>query len=206
MIRIFRDQREPARRSLLRSEPDCSKSIDPFLKSLAQTVAWSGHRADAANPRESLHDIHHRPRTLETSYFAAVGTVLTGPRKWGKAATYDRAVGLAGGRLLVYFPDADLCDGAAEVESGGFFDVFNAPPWDTWVAFAADRADGTRWDSNSYANYLIAYVPPVFLEKCAAGIMVNPEGCIAWLEDTEVAFKDLLRQHAPELLWNAHTR
>ena len=180
-------------RSLLRSEPDCSASLDPFLLRLSQTVAWSIHRADPAHPRESLRYPHHRPRTLAPDYFAVVREVTAGP--WRDGPRQVR--GLAGGRLLVYFPDADLTDGAAEVESGGFFDVFNTPPWDTWVAFAAD--DAASHDCN--ANYLIAYVPPVFLEACSAGITANPEECIVWLEDADVAFRDLLRRHAPELLW-----
>ena len=33
---------------------------------------------------------------------------------------------------------ADLCDGAAEVESGGFFDVFNAPPWEPMTIILDD--------------------------------------------------------------------
>ncbi|HEX6751622.1 MAG TPA: hypothetical protein VF092_30290 [Longimicrobium sp.] len=79
----------------------------------------------------------------------------------------------AGGRLLVYFPEAELSDGAAEVATGGFFDVFNCPPWDTWLAFISDANPDP-----SYSSYLIAYVPPVLLELCAAGIEVNPEQCI----------------------------
>ncbi|HVG45588.1 MAG TPA: hypothetical protein VM890_12695, partial [Longimicrobium sp.] len=145
-------------RSLARSEPDCSGSLEPFLLRLSQTVAWSTHRADPANPRESLRNPHHCPRTLAPDYFAAVREVTGRPRSWE-----DQPRGLAGGRLLVYVPDADLTDGAAELESGGFFDVFNTPPWDTWVAFATDLAAPNDWN----ANYLIAYVPPVFLDACA---------------------------------------
>jgi hypothetical protein len=40
---------------------------------------------------------------------------------------------LCGGRLVAYFPDDNLFDGAAEAESQGFFDVDNIPPYDTWV-------------------------------------------------------------------------
>ncbi|HEU4557062.1 MAG TPA: hypothetical protein VFS20_04405 [Longimicrobium sp.] len=181
-------------RSLIRSEPDCSHSIEPFLLRLAQTVARTIERADPANPRDSLRDPSRRPRTLESDYFAGVRTVAGGPSPSRHRAPQGE---LAGGRLLVYFPDADLCDGAAELESEGFFDVFNAPPWDTWVAFASDR---TEPHDSSYSNYLIAYVPPVFVELCSAGIEVNPEQCIRWIEDTDVAVRDLLRRHASDLL------
>jgi hypothetical protein len=185
-------------RKLLRSVPDCSKSLEPFRRRLAQTVAWSTHRADPANPRDCLRNPDHRPRTLETSYSATVESVAARRWPWIRPDPVARARALDGGRLLVYFPDAELSDGAAEVESGGFFDVFNAPPWDTWVAFASDQTAG----DHSFANYLIAYVPPVFLDACAAEIAVNPEECILWLEDADVAFRELLRRHAPELLWS----
>jgi hypothetical protein len=181
-------------RRLLRSEPDCATSLDPFRRCLAQAVAWCVDKADPADPRSSLRSHDTAPRLLEESYFASVGTVVS--RRWPWIRPDPEDHGLAGGRLLVYFPDADLCDGAAEVESGGFFDVFNAPPWDTWVTFAEDDLR----PPDSCTRYLVAYVPPVFLDACAAGIAVNPEACIKWIEDADVAFHDLLLRHAPELL------
>jgi len=190
--------RNTVRRSLTRSEPDCSTSLEEFRQRLAQTVAWCVPRADPANPRDCLRDPDLRPRTLEPSYFYAVWSVAMRRWPWTRPDPVARGPVLEGGRLLVYFPDAELTDGAAEVESGGYFDVFNAPPWGTWVAFATDDSGSDA----SYGNYLIAYVPPVFLEACAAGIEVNPEACIVWLEDADVAFRDLLRRHAPELLWS----
>ena len=95
---------------------------------------------------------------------------------------------MAGGRLLVYFPNADLCDGAAEAASQGFFDVYNTPPWDTWVAFVTEPAERDI----SYSEYLIAWVPPAFIELAAAGIMVNPEECTQWLDGSGVSFARLV--------------
>ena len=99
---------------------------------------------------------------------------------------------LAGGRLLVYFPDADLCDGAAQLESKGFLDVHNCPPWGTWVGFFADA----RKSDDAYANYLVAWIPPEFLTLVSAGIDMNPEECILWLERTQVALRSLLTDAA----------
>jgi hypothetical protein len=183
-------------RKLVRSEPDCSSSLEPFIQRVAETVAWCLPHADAQDARGSLRPDALRPRTLEASYFAAVRHVAPGWYEMRGLQPVPRD--LRGGRLMVYFPDAELSDGAAEVESGGFFDVFNAPPWATWVAFAED--EGVDLDI-SFRRYLIAYVPPVFLDACAAGIEVNPEECIVWLEDADVAFRDLLQRYAPELLW-----
>jgi hypothetical protein len=80
--------------------------------------------------------------------------------------------GLAGGRLLLYSPDENLFDGAAQVSSKGFFDVDNIPPWDTWVCF--------------FQRHLVSWVPPQLLELAGQGIDVNPEQCILWASDIGV--------------------
>ena len=92
---------------------------------------------------------------------------------------------LVGGRLLCYFPDATLCDGAAEQESDGFFDVYNSPPWDTWIGYFCDGTDSNI----ACNNYLLAYVPKELVLLAADGILVNPEECIRWLEDTDVKLR-----------------
>jgi hypothetical protein len=96
---------------------------------------------------------------------------------------------LRDGRLLVYFPDEDLADGAAEAESAGFFDVFNTPPWDTWVAlYEANEHD------RAFSTYLVSWVPPVLVDVATAGIKVNPEECIVWLDDADVPLRAELQQ------------
>ena len=71
-----------------------------------------------------------------------------------------------GGRLLIYFPSESLADGAAEVQSKGFFDYDNVPPWDTWVAYS-DRT-------------LLSWIPAQLVPLVQRGIDVNPEECIRW--------------------------
>lgn len=44
------------------------------------------------------------------------------------------------------------------------------------------------------ANYLVAWVPPDFLELANAGIKVNPEECIVWLDTLDNAFVQSLRR------------
>jgi hypothetical protein len=72
------------------------------------------------------------------------------------------------GRLLLYWPDENLADGAAEYSSNGFFDVNNVPPWDIWVDFSE--------------RTLVSWVPPAFIEAAQMGIDVNPENCIRWAD------------------------
>jgi hypothetical protein len=74
------------------------------------------------------------------------------------------------GRLLLYAPNENLFDGAAQYTSKGFFDVNNIPPWDTWVCF--------------FEKYLVSWVPPQLVELASQGIDVNPEGCILWPPET----------------------
>lgn len=98
---------------------------------------------------------------------------------------------LNGGRLLCYFPDADLSDGAAEQESGGFFDAHNTPPWDTWVGYFHDGLE----PDGSYDKYLLVFVPEQLVSLATAGILVNPEECIVWFGDANVK----LRSRFPRL-------
>jgi hypothetical protein len=90
------------------------------------------------------------------------------------------------GRLMVYFPHLNLCDGAAEAASAGFFDVDNAPPWDTWVACFHDHCA-----NRDPGPYVIAWVPEPLIAAADAGIAVNPESCIVWLDESDVAAKQL---------------
>jgi hypothetical protein len=74
-----------------------------------------------------------------------------------------------GGRILLYIPQENLADGAAQVSSGGFYDADNVPPWDVWVGF-----------SNSA---LVSWVPPTLIEVAQMGIDANPENCIRWSDE-----------------------
>jgi hypothetical protein len=74
------------------------------------------------------------------------------------------------GRLLLYAPNENLFDGAAQYSSKGFFNVDNVPPWDTWVCF--------------FEEYLVSWVPPQLLELANAGVEANPEQCILWAPES----------------------
>jgi hypothetical protein len=70
------------------------------------------------------------------------------------------------GRLLLYDPYENLADGAAQLNSNGFFDAGNVPPWDTWVGLSE--------------GVLLSWVHPLLIEAAQMGIDVNPEECIRW--------------------------
>ncbi len=162
----------------------------PFELRLAQTIAWCAPRARIEDPCGSLRDAQLGPRVLEVDRTTVVRSVV---RSRQRNVPFDlpavqRLSDLQAGRLLVYFPDAELADGAAEAATGGFFDVNNAPPWDTWVALFRDaEAD------DAFADYIVAWVPAIFVELAAGGIDVNPEGSVAWLADASTRVTSELR-------------
>ena len=159
--------------------------------SLASAIAWCDEHADPKRPRESL-------RTPEL-----LSGLLLQDRSWIVEEVVASRVALrrgpgnvgslgAGGRLMVFFPNADLSDGAAEDASDRFLDVHNTPPWDTWVALLEDPNRDP-----SYGTYLVAWVPEPFVELVDRGIRVNPEKCIVWLEDAPIANKAELLELRP---------
>ncbi|MCX4239068.1 hypothetical protein OEB96_00465 [Paraliomyxa miuraensis] len=87
----------------------------------------------------------------------------------------------------MYFPDADLADGAAEAASEGFFDTHNAPPPATWIGYFEDGGDDP-----SYSAYVLAWVPTDAVVIADAGVAVNPEECIQWVGATRVLLRPVL--------------
>jgi hypothetical protein len=182
-----------------------------FETRLAQTIAWCGPRASAADPGASLRSeeidpgqqtvlgdnrgqrvqfvCYRRPSVLAASARRDAGLSMRDfdPMAAQSAIPATDAVDvLAGGRLLVYFPDEQLADGAAEAETRGFFDADNVPPWDTWVGLYADERE---------EEHLVSWVPATFIESVARGIWVNPEECIRWLDESDVPVTRALRLH-----------
>jgi hypothetical protein len=162
----------------------------PFELRLGQAIAWCEPRGVLSDPLGSMRSEELRPRTLGPDRASTVWSVVVARGHiMHKASPATDAAGLRGGRLLVYFPDENLFDGAAELESRGFFDVDNAPPWDTWVGLFHGK-----WNAfSSSSDHLISWVPPTFIDLVDRGIYVNPEQCICWLDDTDLAVAEHLR-------------
>jgi hypothetical protein len=70
------------------------------------------------------------------------------------------------GKLLLYTPLETVSDGAASASSRGFYDMEDAPPWDTWFLYS----EGT----------IFSYVPESLFTLAQAGIDANPVDCIHW--------------------------
>jgi hypothetical protein len=164
----------------------------PFDVRLTETIEFCAPRASVDDPVGCLRIDGLRPFPHTRDRGASVVYVADSRHSPVYAPKAKPAVGrsdLLQGRLLVYFPDLDLSDGAAEAESRGFLDVYNSPPWATWIAHRSDDREDTTTDS-----YLISWVPPCFVDGVSAGIRVNPEECILWLEDADVKARVELRR------------
>ena len=138
------------RASAMSKEADCSSLI----------LLRSQLRSEALKPGDI--DGLIVSRSLDT---AVAGLVETRSRLC-KAIEQPTPSSRDAGRLLLYEPYENVCDGASEYSSNGFFDVNDAPPWDTWVSF-----DGRT---------LLSWVPPVLVPLAQAGIDANAVDCIRW--------------------------
>lgn len=146
-------------------------------------MAWCSPRAKPSDPASSLRSDQLRPWVLEPDRATTVLRVLESRASTDaivRAAAPARGRDdLGDGRLLLYFPDENLADGAAEAATGGFFDVENVPPWDTWIGLFRDESA-----DKSSADYLVSFVPGDFVASVNRGLRVNPEECILWLADS----------------------
>jgi hypothetical protein len=161
----------------------------PFARRLAETVAWCRLRGNPEDPRRSLRSEELRPWLLAPDRGEIVFSVVRNRALYlfsNPPDRFDAFDELERGKLLVYFPDVNLCCGAAQDESRGFFDVENTPPWDTWVALGVDRNAGK---ASPYRTYLVSWVPSMMIQIAEAGIQANPERCLRWLTDAEVGAK-----------------
>jgi hypothetical protein len=93
-------------------------------------------------------------------------------RQSGKGSN-SQSPDLCNGRLLLFAPEDNLSDGAAEYASMGFFDEENVPPWDTWIVM--------------FGKYLVSWVPPQLIRLVQEGLDVNPEQCILWADDPSLS-------------------
>jgi len=164
----------------------CPDALEDLEARVHETASWCATFLEPEAIVTSLRPPRLTPRLLARNRWEAVDDVVAA-RRW---ALHDREpVGHRGypGRLLVYFPDADLADGAAEAESEGFFDAHNAPPPATWIGYFEDGSD----DPDRSA-YLLAWVPRDAVIMAEAGMAVNPEECIQWVGATQVLLRPVL--------------
>jgi hypothetical protein len=167
--------------SLLKSKlsPESSQAV-------SEAVTWCFHRQPAVRPFRSVEldpseilnipDFSHSMESIDVwierkrACFDRASSWINGKRsELLKAAAIEPlgiAEALSRSKLLIYEPLETVHDGAAEAASMGFYDMQDAPPWDTWFLYA-DRA-------------LFCCVPEFAISRAQHGIDANPVDCIHW--------------------------
>jgi hypothetical protein len=170
-----------------------------FIANLTETISWCRDAGSLSQPRTSLRTCKSEQDDLTSQAHQVFRVCLerSGRLRSSGKRNLPPVSDLAGGRLLAYFPDDNLFDGTAEAESHGFFDVNNIPPYDTWVCMVRNVrafafADGAKGEMEM--NYLVAWVPPDFIQLANGGIEVDPEKCILWLDTLDDEFTRSLRR------------
>jgi hypothetical protein len=164
-------------------------SAEVLRQRLAETVAW----CDALGSMSDLRSEAIRPNLMHDGPDDLVCDVGNSRQSHIRFRRLDVSQGgpiAASGRFLLYFPDENLCDGAAQEASGGFFDVHNLPAYDTWTSFFVEEGRTQR----SSCRYLLSYVPLSMLAAAEAGVEVNPEECILWLDRSNVAIRPVVER------------
>jgi hypothetical protein len=154
----------------------------PFAQRLSETQRWCS-MPGRLDPRTSLRSHQLMPWILHSDPFTIVSFIARQRRHRlddrDGGGPYRDAAPSRDGQLLVHYPGLNLVDGAAEEMSEGFFDMWNLPPWDTWIAFGSQP---TTARDRCLTDFLISWVPAQLVELADRGIDANPEQCIAWLD------------------------
>jgi hypothetical protein len=173
----------------LQFDTEKGDDLETIRKRLAEAAAWfdvASRLPDSGFPRSA--ECH--PRHFEDNRKRTVLSVAS-DRRWALKQSGDAFNRPIEGRLLLYAPDENLSDGAAESASQGFFTMENEPPWDLWLGWVVDLsyfASTTEISMRTRAReYLVFWIPPAFVQAADDGIDVNPEACIEWLPELEHA-------------------
>jgi hypothetical protein len=150
------------------NSPAWRKAMDMLKEADPDSLAPLEHqlRSPQLKPRQALGEnitdierqllvtevVSHRANLLALSGNIGPGRTLQDPE----------------GRLLVHYPAENVSDGASKYASKGFYDPFDAPPWDLWVSY--DRGE------------LISWVPDALISLAQAGIDANIVDCIHWAD------------------------
>jgi hypothetical protein len=156
------------------------------LQALSETVAWcvsrslqdEHFRSDQLDPSAFLKIPPFSESSIEVwlerkreSYQLAISAINANRSTLLRAANIhvvDPAVAESKGRLLLYEPLETVTDGASESCSRGFFDIEDAPPWDTWFLYSAGS--------------IFSWVSEAMIQNAQAGIDANTVDCIHWCD------------------------
>lgn len=77
---------------------------------------------------------------------------------------------------MIFFYQCTTNDGYPQAESDNYFDFKNYPPCDTWIGHIDESQD-------KLCAYLIAWVPPQFVDQADGAIQGCADESILWVTD-----------------------
>lgn len=156
------------------------------LQSLNETIAWCSKHADAKLGYLSTRLIGFEgskvlsDRSLwqleDKKQVEYVNNLILARKKLlatDIACNFD----LAGGKVLCYEADNTDCCGLSPPETNGYIDVDDMPGWDTWFHCYTHPEEG---------NFILAWVPPTFIDGVQSAIECNPMDCIYFIDESEL--------------------
>ncbi len=157
---------------------------------IAETSVYSAQKVNIDQPKSSLRSLPMQIVPFHNSRFDYIYEVSKLRDNWlrrNKIVIDSFPINLVkNGRFLVYYPELNLADGAANVATNGFFTNHNLPPWDCWVDYFEEQIleDASVWNK-SMRNYLLSWIPNELVRHVDKGVKVNPEKCIQWLSESD---------------------
>jgi hypothetical protein len=146
-------------------------STNAFRTSLIETIAWCSHhknvnafRSSELEPAFSLGLVLDDQQRLET-----VMEVVKRRSVLAQCLPKETPQG----RLLLCEVRESVADGASDYATQGFFDLYDIPPWDTWILYID--------------HVLISWVPLHFVTRVQRGIDVNIVQCLRWAKTPSLA-------------------
>ncbi len=188
---------------------------------LADVVAWCTRREyQVLRTPDLLPHLHRGASSIEslwhcrrpeerTTLVHQLGNLRAAKLGAMGLAPEETAHDLAGGRLVLFAPDRAQGDGAMRLNSGGYFDVYQAPAWDTWLFYFDEGAAGrrrtqTHWEHEwilrrkvlplAFASYLVAWVPPGLIQAVDRARDVPGVPCLEWAENVDCELTARLRE------------
>ena len=116
-----------------------AQELSGFRERLDEAIAWCSSREPSSDALRVFRSPELAPDPFAVNGWGAVWSVAEKRRAKLPKGKRRPIGGLSGGRLVACMPEVNLCDGAAEYSSEGYFDVDNIPPWDTWVWYASGK-------------------------------------------------------------------
>jgi hypothetical protein len=173
--------------------PDLQRELSPeFLREVSEAAIWCSHRqplgssfrSPELNPfsildipsfshdSESIEAWIEKKRDRYRRAIPWINRTRSELLKTAGIATPGDVNPFTQSKLLLYAPLETVSDGAAEAASTGFYDIEDAPPWDTWFLYEN--------------NAIFCCVPQSAISAAQAGIDANPVDCIHWANWSEL--------------------